>query len=174
MEQSQREQIKEAASRFLGDNLERVILSNPLHPEQMSKVKIRPVLLKEELCFQAEEQVGAQAFHRNLNRGEAAEYVTEKLEQAFRQCEMTSASETGLIRERMAALYTDAIRAQVLEYRGYGTQILEFIDMEHTPKNLLIRAVKQGKRKENREAIEAILKEIHTEPTLYRLLMEEK
>lgn len=97
MEQSQREQIKEAASRFLGDNLERVILSNPLHPEQMSKVKIRPVLLKEELCFQAEEQVGAQAFHRNLNRGEAAEYVTEKLEQAFRQCEMTSASETGLI-----------------------------------------------------------------------------
>ena len=49
------------------------------------KVKIRPVLLKEELCFQAEEQVGAQAFHRNLNRGEAAEYVTEKLEQAFRQ-----------------------------------------------------------------------------------------
>ena len=72
MEQSQREQIKEAASRFLGDNLERVILSNPLHPEQMSKVKIRPVLLKEELCFQAEEQVGAQAFHRNLNRGEAA------------------------------------------------------------------------------------------------------
>ena len=53
-------------------------------------------------------------------------------------------------------------------------QILEFIDMEHTPKNLLIRAVKQGKRKENREAIEAILKEIHAEPTLYRLLMEEK
>lgn len=53
-------------------------------------------------------------------------------------------------------------------------QILEFIDMEHTPKNLLIRAVKQGKRKENREAIEAILKEIHTEPMLYRLLMEEK
>ena len=51
MEQSQREQIKEAASRFLGDNLERVILSNPLHPEQMSKVKIRPVLLKRSFVF---------------------------------------------------------------------------------------------------------------------------
>ena len=50
----------------------------------------------------------------------------------------------GLIKERMAALYTDAIRAQVLEYRGYRTQILEFIDMEHTPKNILIRAVRQG------------------------------
>ena len=80
----------------------------------------------------------------------------------------------GIIKERMAALYTDALRAEVLEVMGYRVQILEFIDMEHTPKNLLIRAVKQGKRKENREAIEAILKEIHTEPTLYRLLMEEK
>ena len=80
----------------------------------------------------------------------------------------------GIIKERMAALYTDALRAEVLEAIGYRVQILEFIDMEHTPKNLLIRAVKQGKRKENREAIEAILKEIHTEPTLYRLLMEEK
>ena len=80
----------------------------------------------------------------------------------------------GIIKERMAALYTDALRAEVLEAMGYRVQILEFIDMEHTPKNLLIRAVKQGKRKENREAIEAILKEIHAEPTLYRLLMEEK
>lgn len=80
----------------------------------------------------------------------------------------------GLLKERFAALVTDGLRAQYLESVGYETQILEFIDMEHTPKNLLIRAVKQGKRKENREAIEAILKEIHTEPTLYRLLMEEK
>ena len=71
-------------------------------------------------------------------------------------------------------MFTDALRADLLEENGYDTQVLEFIDMEHTPKNLLIRAVKQGKRKENREAIEAILKEIHTEPTLYRLLMEEK
>ena len=77
-------------------------------------------------------------------------------------------------KERFAALVTDGLRAQYLESVGYETQILEFIDMEHTPKNLLIRAVKQGKRKENREAIEAILKEIHAEPTLYRLLMEEK
>ena len=74
----------------------------------------------------------------------------------------------------MAALVTDAMRAEYLKREGYDTQILEFIDMEHTPKNLLIRAVKQGKRKENREVIEAILREIHAEPTLYRLLMEEK
>lgn len=49
----------------------------------------------------------------------------------------------GLIRERMAALITDAVRAELLEAQGYDTQILEFIDMEHTPKNVLIRAVKK-------------------------------
>lgn len=59
--------------------------------------------------------------------------------------------EYGLIKERMAALITDAIRAQYLEREGYRTQILEFIDMEHTPKNILIRAVKTGKRKDNQE-----------------------
>lgn len=51
----------------------------------------------------------------------------------------------GLIKERMAALITDGIRAQRLEAAGYHTQILEFIDMEHTPKNLLIRAVYTGR-----------------------------
>lgn len=48
----------------------------------------------------------------------------------------------GLIKERMAALITDAVRAELLEQQGYKVQILEFIDMEHTPKNILIRAVK--------------------------------
>ena len=49
----------------------------------------------------------------------------------------------GVIKERMSALITDALRAGLLEQQGYETQILEFIDMEHTPKNLLIRAVKR-------------------------------
>jgi len=50
----------------------------------------------------------------------------------------------GILKERMAALCTDAVRAGLLEEAGYETQILEFIDMEHTPKNLLIRAVYTG------------------------------
>lgn len=50
----------------------------------------------------------------------------------------------GIIKERVAALLTDALRANLLEQQGYETQILEFIDMEHTPKNLLIRAVKKN------------------------------
>ncbi|MBO7748751.1 SAM-dependent methyltransferase [Paenibacillus sp. MWE-103] len=50
----------------------------------------------------------------------------------------------GLLKERFSALATDAIRAQLLEVLGYRTQLLEFIDPEHTPKNMLIRAVKTG------------------------------
>ena len=79
----------------------------------------------------------------------------------------------GLIKERMAALYTDALRAEILENRGYRTQILEFIDMEHTPKNILIRAVKQGGPKDNRKEIEDILQFWGTEQTLAGLLLEE-
>lgn len=76
----------------------------------------------------------------------------------------------GLIKERMAALYTDAIRAQLLERQGYRTQILEFIDMEHTPKNILIRAVKQGEKKDNHKELTELMRFLSVEPTLSRLL----
>ncbi|WP_252198215.1 SAM-dependent methyltransferase [Clostridium sp. MCC353] len=79
----------------------------------------------------------------------------------------------GLIKERMAALYTDALRAEILENQGYRTQILEFIDMEHTPKNILIRAVKQGERKDNRKEIQAVLDFLHVKPTLAGLLLKD-
>lgn len=78
----------------------------------------------------------------------------------------------GLIKERMAALITDAMRAEYLENCGYDTQILEFIDMEHTPKNILIRAVKTGKKKENKESVRACEEFFHITPTLGRLLEE--
>ncbi len=74
----------------------------------------------------------------------------------------------GLIKERMAALFTDAIRAQILESKGYQVQILEFIDMEHTPKNILIRAVKKGRAKEGGD-YRKILEFLHVQPTLAAL-----
>lgn len=78
----------------------------------------------------------------------------------------------GLIKERMAALITDALRAEYLEQMGYDAQILEFIDMEHTPKNILIRAVKTGKKKANEEQIRTCEEFLHVSPMLGRLLKE--
>lgn len=91
----------------------------------------------------------------------------------------------GLIKERFAALATDALRAQTLELMGYKTQILEFIDMEHTPKNILIRAVKkkslnkqvEGKliSKSNEKQVndyESLIGFLGVKPTLHNLLKE--
>lgn len=78
----------------------------------------------------------------------------------------------GLIKERMAALVTDALRAEYLERCGYDAQILEFIDMEHTPKNILIRAVKTGKKKENQGKIKACEEFLNVDPMLGRLLKD--
>ena len=76
----------------------------------------------------------------------------------------------GLIKERAAALVTDALRAEYLESAGYAAQILEFIDMEHTPKNILIRGVRNGKKGEIREAVRRCEEFLHVSPTLGRLL----
>ena len=93
----------------------------------------------------------------------------------------------GLIKERISALITDGIRAALLEECGYDTQILEFIDMEHTPKNILIRAVKREKMGmvpslkrqgnmplsggEDKEMQTALMcKALHVETTLQKLL----
>lgn len=107
----------------------------------------------------------------------------------------------GIIKERFCALATDAIRGNLLEYCGYKTQLLEFIDFAHTPKNILIRAVQKGGAamppKGNEAAsetldapgsakmivpasvrrrylgeVERMMEEFHLEPTLYRLLVE--
>ena len=83
----------------------------------------------------------------------------------------------GIVKERVAALCTDAIRANLLEYCGYKTQLLEFIDFEHTPKNILIRAVKRTDSHKGREKYlaeaERLMEEFSFEPTLYGLLKKD-
>lgn len=81
----------------------------------------------------------------------------------------------GIIQERFAALMTDALRADLLEYCGYKTQVLEFVDLSHTPKNLLIRGIKKNSTdKQHQEKILAEVKrtmeEFHVSPALYHLL----
>ena len=82
----------------------------------------------------------------------------------------------GLIKERTAALMTDAIRANLLTESGYRTQLLEFVDLSHTPKNLLIRAKKKPVSKDQKEKrireVERLMQEYHLQPTFYQLLKE--
>ena len=88
----------------------------------------------------------------------------------------------GLIQERTAALFTDALRAELLEAQGYDTQILEFIDMEHTPKNIMLRCVRRQKsskdeaekkyRMKKREKADALMAFLQVNPTLDALLRE--
>lgn len=83
----------------------------------------------------------------------------------------------GLLKERMAALVTDGLRAQYLERAGYHVQVLEFIDMEHTPKNILIRGVKTGSaegRKCAEENIKACEDFFHISPTIGRLSTDKR
>jgi len=77
----------------------------------------------------------------------------------------------GLAKERFAALVTDALRAQLLELAGYRTQLVEFVELEHTPKNVLIRAVR-GRRPgpDARRSYEALRDSFGLDPALERLL----
>ena len=83
----------------------------------------------------------------------------------------------GIVKERFSALATDAIRANLLECCGYRTQLLEFIDFAHTPKNILIRAVRRpvtpsSVRKKYLAEVENLCEEFHLNPTLPALLRE--
>ena len=80
----------------------------------------------------------------------------------------------GLLKERMAALITDGLRADLLEQLGYRVQVLEFIDMEHTPKNILLRAVRKNEllparlKEKKREEYLRCIRELSVNPALYR------
>lgn len=80
----------------------------------------------------------------------------------------------GLIKERMSALITDAIRANLLEEQGYQVQVMEFIDMEHTPKNILIRAVKEKENTEKKTGIKELTEFLNVRNTLQKLFAAEQ
>ena len=81
----------------------------------------------------------------------------------------------GILKERYSAIVTDAIRANLLQYCGYKTQVMEFIDIDNSPKNLLIRAIYQGgtPNEKIKEEVELLMKQLGIKQTLYELLFKE-
>jgi hypothetical protein len=90
---------------------------------------------------------------------------------------LTILTRYGIVQERVAALMTDSVRANLLECAGYKTQLLEFIDIAHSPKNILIRASKSNISKEKKEEalgeVENLMKQFNLSPTLYNQLKED-
>ena len=75
---------------FINEQLNQIVLSNPVAKDLLQKVKVRPMLIKGALVFQAEEFTKTQAFHKNLNAGELKAYLTEQLSGVFKQAEVLS------------------------------------------------------------------------------------
>ena len=88
--------------------------------------------------------------------------------------ELSILTNYGIVQERIAALMTDSVRANLLECAGYKTQLLEFIDISHSPKNILIRASKSNVSKEKREKslkeVNNLIETFNFNPTLFKLL----
>ncbi len=93
-----------------------------------------------------------------------------ELNNQIKSNELESVLKYGLIKERIAALVTDALRAELLEKKGYKTQILEFVDMEHTPKNILIRAVRTNNIILDSDDYDLCVKSLNLHPKLEELL----
>ena len=80
----------------------------------------------------------------------------------------------GILKERYSAIVTDAIRANILQYCGYKTQVMEFIDIDNSPKNLLIRAIYQGGTPNDKikDDIDDLIKSLGINQTLYNLVFK--
>ena len=218
------EELKILLQKILNKDLQQIILSNSRNPEQIQKVKIRPVLIRDELLFQKTRYKGTQVFHENYTAAQMTDGICAALQEQFRQGEFTAKSlqATALVskkgkltlkvknngaskagkstapeQEDLQALSHNRTKHYILEEGkpvdflvGLGVQTpdgrvtkarfdkfrqinryLEFIDMEHTPKNLLIRAVKKGSmRPKHSTDIRTVEELLHVAPTLDKLL----
>lgn len=218
------EELKILLQKILNKDLQQIILSNSRNPEQIQKVKIRPVLIRDELLFQETRYKGTQVFHENYTAAQMTDGICAALQEQFRQGEFTAKSlqATALVskkgkltlkvknngaskagkstapeQEDLQALSHNRTKHYILEEGkpvdflvGLGVQTpdgrvtkarfdkfrqinryLEFIDMEHTPKNLLIRAVKKGSmRPKHSTDIRTVEELLHVMPTLDKLL----
>lgn len=89
--------------------------------------------------------------------------------------ELSSMLSYGILKERFSSLLTDNLRADALKLCGYKTNIIEFIDMEHTPKNIMIKAIKNknsAKNDNNIENFQKLIYNFNINPTIYKLLKD--
>lgn len=103
--------------------------------------------------------------------------MNKQLNGTYKDTDLAALMSYGIIRERVAALFTDAVRAEVLRDCGFDVQLLEFIDMEHTPKNILIRAVREKKKieiKPNKKTYRDAIEYLKVTPMLLKLLDKER
>lgn len=75
----------------------------------------------------------------------------------------------GLFKERFSALFTDSLRAEILSRFGYETDVIEFIDFEHSPKNLMLRCELKKEKTPDLSDLDALCKKYQTSPTLLKL-----
>ena len=103
--------------------------------------------------------------------------MNKQLNGTYKDTDLAALMSYGIIRERVAALFTDAVRVEVLRDCGFDVQLLEFIDMEHTPKNILIRAVREKKKieiKPNKKTYRDAIEYLKVTPMLLKLLDKER
>lgn len=97
-----------------------------------------------------------------------------ELNSQFKTDNFAILEEFGIVKERIAALMTDSIRGNMLIASGYKTNVMEFVELSHTPKNLLIRAVKRNipieKKQKALSDVQALMQEFSLKPTLHSLL----
>ena len=80
----------------------------------------------------------------------------------------------GIVKERTSALLTDAIRAQILEDCGYNVDVMEFVDLAHSPKNIMLRAERiRPARQANKDKLESLMQKYGFKQTLFDLVYKQ-
>lgn len=116
------------------------------------------------------------AINRNVKYILSVPCCQHELNKQFHSEELSCIEDYGLIQERFCVLLTDMIRAELLKSRNYNVQLLEFVDLSHTPKNVLIRAELRNSAqtdcRKHLANVEKIMQKYSLTPTLYKLLQK--